>query len=84
MAKTSQQDPLVAHLKQAMAVEDNQDMKVTGPKPEPELQSEEPGFSPQGVEAARKQREQTLVQLFNSVSSSRPFGLDRERPAKKA
>jgi len=67
-----------------MAVEDNKDMKIQGPKQDPELQSEEPGFSPQGVAAARKQREQTIVQLFNSASSSRAFGLDRERAAKKA
>jgi hypothetical protein len=84
MAKTSQQDPLVAHLKQAMAVEDNKDSKVQGPKPEPELQSDEPGFSPQGVVAARKQREQTISQLFNAASSCRAHGLDRERQAKKA
>lgn len=83
MAKTSSRDPLIAHLKQAMAVEDNKDANVEAPKSDPELQSEPPGFTPQAVEAARKQREQTLVQLFNSASSSRAFGLDRERPAKK-
>ena len=84
MAKTSQRDPLIEHLKHAMMVEDNKDTKIQGPKQDPELQSEEPGFSPQGAAAARKQREQTIVQLFNSASSSRAFGLDRERAAKKA